>query len=366
MRVLLTATSLRPSYGGPAFSVSQLAAALGAGGVEVGVWAADGSANSELLASDSNASRLHGGLREAIAGFAPDVVHDNGLWLAHNHRVAELARLAGIPRLVSPRGMLEPWALRHKGWKKQLAWRLYQRRDLERAAALHATAAPEAANLAPFGFAAAIHTIPNGVDIPPPRLQPNRPPGAARMALFLGRLYPVKGLPMLVEAWARTRPRGWRLVIAGPDEAGHQAVVERAVRIAGLGEAVSFAGPVAGDTKADLLAAADLVVLPSHSESFGMAVAEALAHATPVLTTTAVPWPALETRSCGWRAPPTADGFAAALGRACLEDPATLHAMGLAGRAYVAETLGWERIAAEFATLYERLLGSRAATLRAA
>ena len=166
MRVLITATSLRPAYGGPAFSVSQLAAALAARGLEIGVWAADGSApGAELLPAVAKVERLDGPLGDTAA-FAPDLIHDNGLWLLHNHGVAALAREIGAPRLVSTRGMLEPWAIRHKGLKKKLAWGLYQRRDLERASALHATAEAEADNLQVFGLAVPIATIPNGVDLP--------------------------------------------------------------------------------------------------------------------------------------------------------------------------------------------------------
>jgi glycosyltransferase involved in cell wall biosynthesis len=265
--------------------------------------------------------------------------------------------------VVSTRGMLEPWAIRHKGWKKQLAWRLYQRRDLGRAAALHATADPEAENLAALGLSSPIRTIPNGVDLP--NLAPRRAWAADELktAVFLGRLYPVKGLPMLIEAWARVRPSGWRLLIAGPDEADHRRTVEAAVAAAGLGEVIAFIGPVAGEAKTALLRDADLFVLPSHSESFGVAVAEALAHATPVLTTTAAPWPALEQRRCGWRAAPTADAIARSLREATVHGRESLREMGLAGRAYVGETLGWDRVAGQFISLYEDVasVGHRAA-----
>ena len=165
---------------------------------------------------------------------------------------------------------------------------------------------------------------------------------------------------MLIEVWSRLRPQGWRLVIAGPDEAGHQAELEAAVTAAGLGQVVSFAGPVEGEAKASVLRDADFLVLPSHSESFGMVVAEALALGTPVLTTTAAPWPALEQRGCGWRCAPTPDAIAAKLRRGHRDcDRATLRAMGAAGRDFVAETLGWDRIAAEFIALYERLVRAR-------
>jgi hypothetical protein len=140
-----------------------------------------------------------------------------------------------------------------------------------------------------------IQVIPNGVDLPQgcrrsehsQRFDRAR---GRRTALFIGRIYPVKGLPMLIEAWARVQPSGWRLEIAGPDEAKHQAEVEHAVAAASLSEVVSFIGPVYGSAKRSALFNADLLVLPSHSESFGMVVAEALAHGLPVLTTTATPW----------------------------------------------------------------------------
>ena len=362
MRVLLTATSLRPRYGGPAYSVSQLAMALAASSADVGLWAADGSAaDTELIPPQAAVRRLEGPLAERARAFAPDVIHDNGLWLPNNHRVATLAREIGAPRLVSTRGMLEPWAIRHKGLKKKVAWGLYQRRDLERASALHTTADAEAENLAPFGLGVPIVTIPNGVELPDvPAAQPARA-GTTRTALFLGRLYPVKGLPMLIEAWAAVRPPNWRLVIAGPDEAGHQAVLEAAIAAAGLGGVVSFAGPVDGEAKAAQLRDADFLALPSHSESFGMVVAEALAHGTPVLTTTAVPWPALEQRGCGWRCATNPDAIAEALRAATASDAETLRTMGAAGRAFVAETLGWDRIAAEFIALYRQLTTAQGA-----
>jgi glycosyltransferase involved in cell wall biosynthesis len=365
VRVLLAATSLRPSYGGPAHSVSRLAVALDRAGVGVGLWSADGSvADTPLLPGQTSVARLLGGPADAIAAFAPEVIHDNGLWLPHNHRLADLAREAGLPRLVSPRGMLEPWAIRHKRWKKAAAWRLYQRRDLSRAVGLHATAPQEAANLAAYSLGSPIRVIANGVDLP--ELTSTAPPAGVRTALFLGRIHPVKGLPMLIEAWGRARLSAWRLLIAGPDEAGHQREVEAAVAAHGLGEAVSFTGPVDGEVKTRLLCEADLLVLPSHSESFGMAAAEALAHATPVLTTTAAPWPMLAARGCGWRVAPDAMALAGALREAAACDPATLRRMGAAGRALIESDFGWAKIADEFAALYANLRRAPALTEAAA
>ena len=120
MKVFLAGTSLLPTYGGPAFSVSRLAMALGEAGAEVGLWASDQSAAvTPLLPTRSSVQRIIGTEAEALDRFGEtDILHDNGIWLPHNHRLAVLAGRRGIPRIVSTRGMLGPWALKHKLFKK--------------------------------------------------------------------------------------------------------------------------------------------------------------------------------------------------------------------------------------------------------
>lgn len=354
MKVFLSVASLRPAYGGPAFSVSQLAGALAGAGAEVGLWAPDGSAPaSHLVSAAPRLQPLSGSASEALAAFGkPDVLHDNGIWLPHNHQLARAARRIEAPRIVSTRGMLEPWAMAHKALKKKLAWQLYQRRDLAAARLLHATAEAEAENVRRLELGPEVVVVPNGVTVPPSyaRQTPNGP----RTALFVGRIYPVKGLPMLVRAWGRVRPAGWRLDIAGPDEAGHRAEVEAAVRSEGLADVVRFLGPLDGEAKTAAYAGADLFILPSHSESFGMAVGEALAHGLPVLTTLAVPWPQLEADGSGWRVPASVEGLADGLARAVATEPEALRAMGEAGRRRVVAGYSWDAVAQAFLRLYEK------------
>lgn len=175
----------------------------------------------------------------------------------------------------------------------------------------------------------------------------------------MGRIYPVKGLPMLIEAWARVRPHGWILQIAGPDEAGHRAEVEQVVRAAGLNEIISFLGPLEGQAKQSALFAADLFVLPTHSESFGMAIGEALAHGLPVLTTTCAPWSMLPEHGCGWWVEPSVDGITEGLRHATSLDSTTLQAMGAKGRELVAAQFGWERVAKQFVSTYENVIAGR-------
>jgi glycosyltransferase involved in cell wall biosynthesis len=161
---------------------------------------------------------------------------------------------------------------------------------------------------------------------------------------------------MLVEAWACVRPEGWLLRIAGPDEAGHQKQVERAVSAAGLGQVVSFTGPLAYGMKKSAFFDAELFVLPTHSESFGIVVAEALAHGLPVLTTTGAPWSILRDSGCGWWVDATVDGIAEGLRQATALDPKTLRAMGAKGRALVSAKFGWKRVADLILSTYEAIL----------
>jgi glycosyltransferase involved in cell wall biosynthesis len=261
--------------------------------------------------------------------------------------------------------MLEPWALNHKGLKKKLAWRLYQRRDLKRALCHIATGEAEARSLYDLGLGVPIAIVPNGVDVPDERLcsiasESEKPcrNGRKRTALFLGRIYPIKGLPMLIEAWARVRPDGWLLRIAGPDEAGHQKQLERAVTAAGLGDVVSFTGPVEPQMKTQAFLDADLFILPTHSESFGMVVAEALAHSLPVLTTTAAPWSILRERGCGWSVDATLDGITEGLSQATRLDSEALRDMGNKGRALIVEKFSWKRIADLMLATYDEVLGA--------
>jgi glycosyltransferase involved in cell wall biosynthesis len=371
LKVLVTATSLLPDYGGPAFSVSRLATALAEAGAKVGLWASDQSAAlTPLLPPGSSVERITGTETEVLERFGePEILHDNGIWLPHNHRLAMLAERRGIPRVVSTRGMLEPWALRHKRFKKSIAWQLYQRRDLKLACCHHTTAEVEARHVQNLGLGARVVTVPNGVDVPKDQASVFGAEsgkavlrGRKRTALFLGRIYPVKGLPMFVEAWARIRPQNWILRIAGPDEAGHQKQVEKAVSAAGLREVVSFTGPIEPEMKKSAFFDADLFVLPTHSESFGMVVAEALAHGVPVLTTTAAPWSILCERGCGWCVDATVDGMSEGLRQATSLDTEALRAMGTKGRTFVVTEFGWKRIADRMLSIYAEVLAKGIAT----
>ena len=286
--------------------------------------------------------------------------HQHGIWLRCSHETSTFASQNSIPLIMAPRGMLEPWAINNSKWKKKLAWFLYQKRDLQRVTAFHATAHSEAENIRRLGFKQPIAVIPNGVQLPKAiqseSAKEGRLQGERKTALFLSRIHPKKGLPMLLDAWKKLSPEGWRLVIAGNDDGGHVAELQAQVKRLGLSEWVSYVGPLFGEAKEKVYREADLFVLPSYSENFGIVVTEALGYQVPVLTTTGCPWSELETHRCGWWVEPTPAGIEQGLRVALATSDLELSEMGARGRALVEEKYQWPGIAERMIEFYDWLL----------
>lgn len=292
------------------------------------------------------------GLAES-AGRA-DILHNHGLWLLPNLYAARAAVRLGRRLVVSPHGMLAPWALRWSRWKKRAMWLLAQKRALEAAHCLHATADSEYRDIRRAGLGVPVAVIPNGVDIPD--LGPEARPDGRRRLLFLARLHPVKGLDILLRAWQRLEPRfpDWELVIAGPGEAGYPEAMRRLAAELRLSRA-EFAGPVHGAAKSRLFASSDLYALPSHSENFGQTVAESLAHGVPAVVTKGAPWAGLETQRCGWWVEPGEESLTETLRDAMSRDPSTLRAMGARGREWMNRDFSWASAAEKMDRTYRWL-----------
>lgn len=286
------------------------------------------------------------------------IIQSHGLWTQPNHAAARAARDLGLPLVVSVHGMLEPWAWRHRAWKKRPIWWLWQRRALIEAAVIRVTARQEAEGVRARGLANPIAVIPNGVELPPEAgVILARTGSGERTALFLSRIHPVKGLLDLVQAWDKLRPAGWRVLVAGPDEENHRAVVDQAISERRLEGHFEFLGPVGDERKWEVFGQADLFVLPTKSENFGIAIAEALAAGVPVITTKAAPWQELESHRCGWWVDVGVEPLAAALREATAASPDVLREMGLRGRELVRERYSWPKIAEDMKAVYEWVLG---------
>ncbi|MFC1497538.1 glycosyltransferase [Verrucomicrobiota bacterium] len=285
------------------------------------------------------------------------LIHCHGVWMPVNHEAACVARDLNIPFIVTLDGMLRPWALRYKSWKKRIAWLLYQNRDLHVAKVLHATAFEEAAEIRSMGFNQPIAVIPNGTMLPPPQV--SRAHEEYRYALFLGRICPAKGLINLVKAWAKLKPKGWRCLITGPSEGVYEKLIRRVIKKEGLDNCFEFSGLVDGVAKWQLIKNAAFLVLPSVTENFGIVVAESLACRTPVIATKATPWEDLVLENCGW----WVDGDSASLGKAMSEAMAMSgrqrHGMGERGERLVRSKYSWDRVAEQMHSVYEWMLDKK-------
>jgi glycosyltransferase involved in cell wall biosynthesis len=302
------------------------------------------------------------GLRNARTA-AFDVVHQHGIWTMQS-QVTNIFRGRGVPTIVAPQGSLEDWSLRRSRWKKRIALTFYERANLSRSC-LQATTAAELESFRRFGLRNEVAILPNGVEsrwlttpASPARFRERHGlPAGKRIVLFLSRIHPKKGLPLLIEALAGMRESldGWVVVIAGMDEGGHRREVEAAAAESGVADLVLFVGEVHGEEKREAYAAADLFVLPTHSDNFAIVVTEALASGVPVLTTHGAPWREIATARAGWWIPVDVASLRAALADAIALPPASLREMGERGRNLVRERYTWEAVANDAVALYEWL-----------
>ena len=279
------------------------------------------------------------------------VVHAHGIWTGGSLAAGRLAERCRCPLVISPHGMLEPWAFNHRRRKKAIPWLMWERRVLVNATLLQAMSDQEADAIADRGLhnPVAIHGI--GLDLDKVAARAPRETGR-HTCLFLSRIHPKKGLPMLLQAWASVRPRDWRLVIAGPDEGGHLAELQALAQRMGIASEVEFIGPVYGADKWRLLAHSDLFVLPSHSENFGIVVAEAMAAGLPAIATIGTPWRVLKEEGLGWWVPPNVTAIEASLREALTLPSHQLAYMGQKAALVARQRFNWPAIAAEMRAAY--------------
>ena len=294
------------------------------------------------------------------AAAAATVVHLHGLFNRTIWTAAEGARRAGAPVVLSPRGMLNPAALAHHGWRKRAAWTLFDRRVVHQAAVIHASSPAERDALTPLVGEARVMYIPHGVSLEP-RDRDGRAlrawcgmPADARYLLFLGRLHRIKRLDLVADTFARLAPAhpDLHLVMAGPDEQHQRAVIES--RLGPLRSRVRWTGGVEGPLKTALLEEAVTLLMCSDAESFGLAVAEALAAGTPPVVTRTCPWALLEEERCGRWVDQTAAAMADAVGE-WLTSP--LVRADRAGRAHAvaARHFAWPAVARQMTTWYAEI-----------
>lgn len=358
-------TEIRCVAGGPSRSVQGLAAGLNSLNVEAWLLTLRHGDNPWV---EGVTYFLNGESFDDVAfRVKPDIVHLHGIWNLELHRCAVICRRWGIPYVIAPRGMLEPWSLKQKWLKKRIARWLYQDRDLRYAAALHATAESEAEQLRKLGFTNPIIVSPNGVNVPK---NFDRVEHVGRRVLFVSRMHPKKGVMELVEAWHRlkltthnSQLTNWlcELVytVGGGFEKEYETKVKARVNELGLQDQFVFTGALNDDEKWAAYARADLFVLPTYSENFGIVVAEALWAGVPVVTTKGTPWSELDEKHCGWWIDIGVEPLVDALKEAMSLDDAERRAMGVRGRKLVEEKYTWDAVVKAMVKGYEEVLNGR-------
>ncbi len=380
MKVLQTAVCVFFESNGPSNSVPGLCRGLHMNGVDVELHALGVKSIFKTLPDYpyygySSQKRL--GLPWS-AGFSPemlsgltkaaetvDIVHSNGVWafpnvypsLAVKSARRSCMRHGGLPKLVTaPRGCFAAWALRNSWLKKKIFGILCGQYAAIRATDMfHATSEKEYEEIRAQGYRQPVAIVPIGTDLPNVTSSRVDRVEGNRKVVFFGRLHKVKGVDRLVRAWGEVAREGWELVIAGPDrgmlEELKSIVAERKL------PRVSFVGEINGHAKYEFLASADIYVLPSDTENFGVTVAESLASGTPVIASQGTPWEGLEREKCGRWVPIGVEPLAAALKDMVAMSDAERVAMGARGREWIRRDFAWEGIGAKMKAAYEWLLG---------
>jgi len=255
-----------------------------------------------------------------------------------------------VPYITMPRGLLRPWALRHKGFKKRLYWTLLARRIVTRSSALVAVAGQELQDIAAMGLSVPTYVVPNGAFIEAADDGAdlgNFEPGLEPYVLFLGRIHAIKGLDVLLPAFERVaqqRPGLW-MVLAGTVDDAYRAQFESMLAANSVRDRIKVLGNVAGAQKARLLAHASVFALASHSEGMPVAVLEALAAGVPAVISTGCNLPEVPAANAGIEVTADAASVAEALSR-LLDDPGLRSEQSANARKLAAEQFSWPGIAA--------------------
>lgn len=319
MRVLHVVPSLNPVYGGPSRVVPDLADALAATDIEVDILTTieDDTKHAPHVLDNkvrvfsvsrtprSGSFMYSRRLKQWLYQHANDyaVFHIHTLFAYPTFAASRVAQAVKRPYILTPHGMLEPWCLAHKSWKKRPYMQLIESRTLKRAARIHALTAEENRNIKALDSTLKTFVLPNGIKLKEFDSLPSAQDFTDRfpqtkgktIVLFLGRIDPKKGLDLLVEAFAAatnyTQSRDACLVIAGPDLVNYRSEIETLCAEREITDKVIWTGMLNGKLKLAALAACDIFALPSRSEGFSVAILEAMAAGCAVIMSDACNFP---------------------------------------------------------------------------
>lgn len=287
------------------------------------------------------------------------IFHNHGMWQFNGLYPSWVGKRNCIPVISSPRGTLSEWSFKSGSSFKKIFWPLLQKPALKNITCFHATSVGEYQEIRSYGFRQPIAIIPNGIDIPDISLSLTR---KKKTILFLGRIHPKKGIDILLNAWKKVQSifPEWNVVIAGSDldilgRGGYLEEIKNFSTDLGC-ERVNFIGPVYGKEKIDLYSSSSLFILPTHSENFGMTVAEALAVGTPAIVSHGAPWEGLIENNAGWWVETNVDRIAETLNTALSLPSDDIKTMGRNGRDWMIRDFAWKNLALKYIDVYKWLL----------
>ena len=385
MKILFIIPALGNVYGGPSKSVVELVQALGSQGVDVDLVTTNANgANSLDVPLQSWIQKKHYRLQFfpywAISDYKIsfsltkwlfqhvqnyDLVHTNAIFSYTLLPAYWACQRNHIPYIITPRGMLEPWALSYKAWKKRFYYKFLEKPALDRANVIQMLASTEAERTKNLNLKSPLVIVPNGIhrqdfeSLPTPELFWQKFPETRNknLVLFLGRVDPKKGLDLLSTAFGKIYKQfpQTHLVVAGPDNIGFLPTAKNYFTETGCLDAVTFTGMLTGELKYAALAAANIYVAPSYSEGFSMSVLEGMASGLASVITTGCNFPEAAQAHAAYVVNIDAEEIANAL-RACLQHPQQAQAMGDRARQFIFEQYTWERIALKLIEVYTAIL----------
>jgi len=280
-------------------------------------------------------------LEAACTDQTTTTIHIHGIWTHTARDAMNYAWKRGIRTVVSPHGMLQPSAVGHHRFRKQLAWSLGVRRGLSKAEVFHAAS--------PIEQEAILRVLPesNVVVAPHPLdyalVRPaNDFPKVPIKFLYLGRIEPEKGISLLLDAWTRIPNRNQHLTLMGTISASYKATLTKRLASDPALRNVNVEAEVPPDHALHSIDSHHILVHPSRSENFGLAIAEAMCRGRPVITTTPTPWPEIQSRSAGWCVPPTPDALATAIQAATSTSVRDLASIATNARNWMQQSYSWE------------------------
>ncbi|MBI3999921.1 MAG: glycosyltransferase [Candidatus Omnitrophica bacterium] len=383
MNILHVVPSLSKRFGGPAKAVLELSEALVHAGQKVSIFATDHGFENGGYDADLDQSGVRIGLfkrrwpkcyfhspsfgkalEHEIRNF--DVVHIHGLWTYPTLVASRLSQRNGIPYLIRPCGMLDPYCLSHHGLRKKIYYLFFEKSHLARARVIHFTTEEEKEHSQVSGLALQMVVIPLGLKLEDYFHLP--PHGSFRkqflnldgkkLVVFLGRINFKKGLDLLVGAFSELvkEIEGVHCVIAGPDDEGYGRKLRWWIREKGIEDHVTIIGFLDGEKKLALLRDSDVFCLLSHQENFGIAVVEAMAVGLPVVVSDQMNLGSeIKSHQAGVVTSMKCSEIASHLHH-LLENDHLRHKMGQNGQRLVHEKYRWDKIAEELIRVYERLL----------